>query len=142
MRLFNVWGFIGAKTAKTTILVHDGSDPAAMAYVDAYVLVAGSRGIPSDNIQILKRPAGETPFDLPDKIVGVALGVVCKHLGGRLIVAPWPVTRFMRELAGLSRAEAAELIGIDGALMTRVEDDYQDVTSAKIQKELLRCLKN
>ncbi len=113
-----------------------------MAYLDAYILLAGSRGIPSDNIQILKGHPGATPFDLPDKIVSVALGVVCKHLGGRLIVAPWPVTRFMRELAGFSRAKTAELVGIDGALVTRVEDDYQDATSAKIQEELLRCLKN
>jgi len=142
LRLFNVWGFVGARTAKTTVIVHDEADPAAMAYVDAYTLVAGSRGVPSQNIRVLKGPAGETPFDLPEHMAEVALGVVCKHLGGRLIVAPWPVTRFMRELAGLSRAETAELVGIDGALVTRVEDDYQDTTSARIQKELLRCLKN
>ena len=141
-RVFHLWGFIGAKTAKTVILVHDGADPAVMAYVDAYILVAGNRGIPSHNIRVLKQPAGETPFDLPDKILCVALGVVCKHLGGRIVVAPWPVTRFMRELAGLSRAETAELVGIDASLVTRVEDDYQDATSGRIQEELLRCLKN
>lgn len=142
MRLFNLFGFVGAKTARTVILVHDESDPAVMAYVDAYALVADGRGIPSHNIQILRRPAGETPFDLPDEITTAALGVVCRHIGGRVVVAQWPVTRLVRELAGLSRAETAELAQIDAALVTRVEDDYQDTTSAKIQKELLRCLKN